>query len=139
MSSDVDSKTFPVKIRTFGRFIIEVDERSLDFSTKVPRKPLELLKVLIALGGEGVSVENLSEALWPESDGDRAYRAFVTTLKRLRTLISRQSLHLLDSRLTLDPHLCWVDAQEFTKLLSLASPTTVTNCPSPAIAFPRVF
>ena len=47
----------------------EIDKKPLGFGTKVPRKPLELLKVLITLGGESVSVENLSEALWPDSEG----------------------------------------------------------------------
>ena len=110
-----------IKIWTLGRFIVEVDGTSLSYGARIPRKPLELLKVLIALGGESVSEENLSEALWPESDGDLAHSSFSTTLKRLRKLVGRQSLHLRDSRLRLDPHWCWVDTQQFSELLNLSS------------------
>ncbi|MBW7998383.1 MAG: AAA family ATPase [Candidatus Glassbacteria bacterium] len=120
-NSNADIKPRQVKISTLGRFSVEVDGNPLRFGTKTQRKPLELLKVLVALGGEGVSVESLSESLWPESDGDKAYNAFGTTLSRLRNLIGREALHLQDSRLGLDPHACRVDAREFTGLLTLAS------------------
>lgn len=103
----------PVRIHTLGRFAIEAGGEPLATGGKGPGKPLALLKVLIALGGEAVHTTTLSESLWPDAEGDHAYSAFTTTLRRLRTLIGRDALRLESGRLSLDSHLCWVDAVAF--------------------------
>ena len=88
-SADSEDKIRHVRISTLGRFNVEVDGQPLQFGAKAQRKPLELLKVIIALGGESAPVEALTESLWPESEGDTAYNSFGTTLNRLRNLIGR--------------------------------------------------
>ena len=118
---DAGKNPLPVRISTLGQFSVEIDGNPLRAGTKAQRKPMELLKVLVALGGDGVSVETLCESIWPESDGDKAYNNLNTTLTRLRKLIGREVLHLQDGRLSLDSHSCRVDAREFTRLLTLAS------------------
>lgn len=71
---------------------------------------LTLLNALIAFGGKGVPETTLSDALWPDADGDLAHQTFATTLHRLRKLLgSDDSLLLKDGKLTLNPYLCWVD------------------------------
>jgi hypothetical protein len=43
---------WPVRIRALGGFSLEIEERPVSFSGKAPKKPLELLKALVATGGE---------------------------------------------------------------------------------------
>ncbi|HTP66688.1 MAG TPA: AAA family ATPase, partial [Geobacteraceae bacterium] len=82
-----DTWPWPVKIYVLGKFELVLDGKPLSFTGKMPKRPLLLLKMLIALGGEGVREEQLTDLLWPEADGDRAHSVFTTTLSRLRRLI----------------------------------------------------
>lgn len=102
---------WPLRLRTLGGFEIEIDGETLRFAGKVQKRPLELLKALVALGGRAVSESQLSEALWPDADGDDAHNAFVTTLQRLRKLLgNRDALLLKEGRLSLNPNRCWLDS-----------------------------
>jgi TolB-like protein len=99
----------PVRVYTLGRFQVEVDGAPLRFGRKAQRRPLDLLKLLIAYGGEGVSAEQIAEDLWPDAEGDAALAALRTTLSRLRRLIGARAV-LGDVRgLTLNQEACWVD------------------------------
>jgi two-component SAPR family response regulator len=76
------------------------------------------LAALIAAGEGGASVGRLSDQLWPDADGFDAYRAFTTTLHRLRRLLScHQAVRLCAGRASLDPGLCTVDAWNFERAL----------------------
>ncbi len=108
--SHLDDWPWPVRILTLGDFEILIDDQPLAFSaSRVPVKPIELLKALIALGGNEVAPEKLADMLWPESDGDAARRAFYTNLDRLRGLIGRETLTLRQGKLSLDPRRVWTD------------------------------
>lgn len=99
-----------VRIRCLGGFEIDIDGHALSFSaSRVPVKPLELLKALIGFGASDVPQTKLADALWPEADGDAARRAFYTNLHRLRGLLGEDSLSLDDGRLSLNRHRCWCD------------------------------
>ncbi len=50
------------------------------------KKPLLLLKLLIALGGRNISVSQLEEALWSDAEGDVARSCLKTNVQRLRRL-----------------------------------------------------
>jgi LuxR family maltose regulon positive regulatory protein len=68
-----------------------------------------------------VKEEQLSDALWPEADGDAAHSAFTTTLSRLRDLLgAEKAIRIQEGRATLDPRYCWVDAWAFERLLAEA-------------------
>jgi LuxR family transcriptional regulator, maltose regulon positive regulatory protein len=123
-ASALDAWPWPVKILTFGRFELLVDDRPVRSSTKAQKKPLELLQVLIALGGQAVPEEHLSEVLWPDSDGDAAHRAFDTTLHRLRKLLGReQAISVEGARVSLDARHVWVDTRAFERRLAQADET----------------
>jgi len=108
---------WPLRLRTLGRFTIELDGQPLAFSGKVQKRPLALLKALVAFGAQGVPEEQLAEALWPDAEGDDAHHAFTTTLQRLRRLLGQhEALLLQEGRLSLNPQLCWVDAQAFESI-----------------------
>lgn len=107
-----------LKVRTLGHFELLKDDKTVSLSGKV-QKPLELLKALIAFGGENVPESRLSEALWPATDGDLAHRAFDTTLHRLRKLLANdQMLILKGGKLSLNPSFCWTDTKAFERFCS---------------------
>jgi LuxR family maltose regulon positive regulatory protein len=109
---------WPLKIHTLGTFGLLKEDRPFVFSRKEQRKPLLMLKALVALGGKDVPEEQLTDILWPEAEGDHAHQAFATTLGRLRAMLGNEkALTLRGSRLTLDPGHCWVDAFAFESLL----------------------
>lgn len=118
---DVENWPWPLKIYTLGRFEIMKDQKHIRFSRKAPQKPLTMLKVLIAFGGDNISEARMSDALWPDADGDAAHHVFTTTLSRLRKLIGvEEALTLHEGRLSLNPRYCRVDSQAFERVLEEA-------------------
>jgi LuxR family maltose regulon positive regulatory protein len=113
-----ESWPWPIRVYTFGRFGVIRHGVALRFTGKAQKKPLELLKALIAFGGRDVSEAKLADALWPGAEGDSAAQALATTLFRLRKLIGEQVIRRQENRLTLDPAFCWVDCWAFERLLN---------------------
>ena len=101
---------WPVRIRTLGAFDIEREGGAAQASRKESRKPLDLLKLLVALGGENVPVGQLCAALWPDAIGDAARNSFDNTLHRLRKLLGGDGrVTLRAGSLSLDTASCWTD------------------------------
>src|SRR6185369_15106661 len=112
----LDTWPWPLKIQTLGSFELIRDDEPVAITGKV-KKPLELLKALISLGGKNVSQERLTDALWPDADGDLAQRSFDTTLHRLRKLLGNEKvLQLQAGRLSIDQRYCWLDIWAFERL-----------------------
>jgi DNA-binding SARP family transcriptional activator len=108
-----------VKIFTLGQFGIVRDGEAVQFSGKVQKKPLELLKILISNGGGELSEEYIGDCLWPDATGDVAYSALRTTLSRLRKLIGVDgAIRFQEGKASLDPRYCWVDAHAFERTLA---------------------
>lgn len=82
-----ESAAWPVQVFTFGRFSVLADGTPLVFCRKTPKRPVALLKVILAFGGRDVSEHRLAEALWPDDDGDAAHDALAVNLHRLRRLL----------------------------------------------------
>jgi ATP/maltotriose-dependent transcriptional regulator MalT/DNA-binding SARP family transcriptional activator len=113
-----ESWPWPLKIYTLGRFELFVDDKPVTFSGKIQQKPLALLKALIAFGGTGVSEERITDALWPDADGDMAHQSFDTTLHRLRKMINNDNAVVLrEGQVSLDERYCWVDTWSFERVL----------------------
>jgi DNA-binding SARP family transcriptional activator len=108
---------WPLRLYTLGRFSIVKDGAPAAFEGRAQKKALDLLKALIAFGGQGVSEQKLCDALWAGAEADDARRNFKVTLHRLRALIGHETLILRESRLVLDPRRCWVDVQAFEPML----------------------
>jgi LuxR family maltose regulon positive regulatory protein len=112
---------WPLKIYTLGSFRLLKENSPIQFSRKTQQRPLSMLKALIALGGKEVKEDQISDALWPEADGDVAHESFATNLHRLRRLIGlEKAIQLREGRLSLDEKFCWVDAWAFESLLHQA-------------------
>jgi len=110
---------FPVRIYTLGRFGAALDGKPLQFSGKAQRKPLELLMALVAFGGRDVSEQQLTEALWPDAEGDAAHQACAAALHRLRKLLGcDEAVSLQRNHFSLDPRYVWVDVWAFERCLA---------------------
>ncbi len=101
---------WPVKIYTLGRFEIFIDDALLEFSRKMPKRPLALLKLLIANRGH-LQVGTAIDTFWPDEDADAAMSSMDVALHRLRKMLGGPAtIGLQDGRLSLDSRSIWVDA-----------------------------
>lgn len=108
-----------IRVHTLGRFAIEIDGWPLDFSGRLPRKPLELLTAIVARGGRNVAVSTLCADLWPDADGATAAQSFNVTLHRLRKVLdARDALCVHGGSVSLDPATFWVDALVFEQAIA---------------------
>ena len=112
----LDNWEWPIRIYTLGRFSIARYGEPLSFTPKSSKRPLELLKVLIAHGGRQVSQETLIETLWPDSEGDAAAQSLYTTTHRLRKLVSEHGIVMQEGRLSIDARYIWVDSLAFLRI-----------------------
>jgi LuxR family maltose regulon positive regulatory protein len=112
---------WPMKIYTFGRFSLLENGRPIRFSGKTQKKPLVMLKAVIAMGGREIGEQQITDALWPDAEGDAGRMLFKTTLYRLRQLTGNsKAIVVQEGRVTLDNRLCWVDAWAFERFLGEA-------------------
>lgn len=110
----IENWPWPLRIYTLGPFRVARDGEPLMFGGKVPKKLLALLKSMIAFGGRDVPEERITDALWPDEDGDAAHQSFTTALHRLRRLLgSAELIAQKAGRLSLNTRLIWVDAFAF--------------------------
>jgi len=109
----------PFQVSALGGFTLLRESAPVEFSSKGPGRPMELLKVLVALGGQNVRSDQLADALWPRVDADYAHKSFTTTLHRLRRIFDDDdALTLREARLSLEPRLVWVDTWALDQLLA---------------------
>jgi len=113
-----DDWPWPFKVYVFGSFQVLKGDAPIRFSRRTQRKTLELLQALIAFGGTEVAAGSLTDALWPDSDGDAAYHALESALYRLRLLLGAPgAVTMAGSKLTLDRRYFWVDMWAFEREL----------------------
>ncbi len=104
---------WPVHIRRGQRLEpglrLYLSGRSFDVDNPKVRRPIELLECLVELGGACVSQEKLCDALWPESDGDKASASLKVNLSRLRRLLPANAILLSHGELSVNRDLVWVE------------------------------
>lgn len=116
---------WPVRIRASGEFTVEIDGEPVRFKAKAQRKPLELLKAIVAGGGHAVADSRLTQALWPDAEGDAAQQALATTLHRLRKLLGDEASVEVEARaVSLNPSKVWVDVLAFERLAASELPAS---------------
>jgi DNA-binding SARP family transcriptional activator len=127
-SEGIAAWPWPLKVLTLGRFAVLRDDEPARLGGRAQQRPLEMLQVLIALGGKEVPEARISDVLWPEADADRAARAFTTTLHRLRALLGNpQAIVRRGWCVSLDARIVWVDVDAFEHLLSEARASRPQN------------
>ena len=124
---------WPIRIRTLGQFAVEREGEADKPARKESRKPLDLLKLLLASEGKAVAVTHLCAELWPEAEGDAARNSFDNALHRLRKLLGGdRHVQLQSGGLMLDTASCWTDVAALSACLvqmesRLAEPTSDTG------------
>jgi ATP/maltotriose-dependent transcriptional regulator MalT/DNA-binding SARP family transcriptional activator len=120
---------WPLRVYTLGRFSIVRDGLPLAITLgKGHKKPLEMLKTLIALGGRQVGVEHLIEQLWPDAEGDAGANLFKITLHRLRKLLGHDNaVEFAEGRLSLNAKMVWVDSWSLARVLGQAPGAETVN------------
>jgi TolB-like protein len=107
----------PVRIFALGGFLVKTPRAPQGVRTRTRSKPLELLKLVVAHGGEGVPVQQVVDILWPDADGERAQWAFTATLRRLRGLVHPHAVQVHNAQVALCEEHCWLDARRFADAL----------------------
>jgi DNA-binding SARP family transcriptional activator len=109
---------WPIRINTLGGFSLLINGDVAQSTGKGQKKPVELLKALVAFGGHNVGEPRVTDALWPDADGDDARNSLKTTVHRLRKLLGNEkAIQVTDGKLSLNPHYCWTDVWDFERLL----------------------
>ncbi len=113
---------WPVRIYTLGRFEVRREDLPVQASGKAKQRVLDLLKVIIALGHHGVSLDTVAAALWPLAEGDAGNDALRVTVHHLRKLLgAERALIVAEGRVALNPAYCWVDAAALERLSRLSA------------------
>lgn len=117
----------PIQVRmyTLGQFTVTVNDIPIQTGSPATRKPLALLKALIAFGGRNVKQQMLVRTLWADTDGDVTRKTFEITLHRLRKLFGACApLILKNKELSIDARSCWLDCWALERLLSILDTAT---------------
>jgi LuxR family transcriptional regulator, maltose regulon positive regulatory protein len=115
---DVPGWPWPLAVRTLGEFALARHGEPLVSKGKAQKKPLELLKALIAHGGRNVDAAMLTAVVWPDAEGDDAKTSFDSNLYRLRKLVDIDgALQLAEGKLSLNPDVVWLDVWAFEAAL----------------------
>jgi DNA-binding SARP family transcriptional activator len=113
----------PIQIYTLGRFEVCNRSQPQRAEIKPQRRPLDLLKALIALGGTDVPITKLIDIVWREPLQGDAQCAFDVTLHRLRKLLGyERAIRVAERRVTLNRDVIWVDVWELEHKLAAVLP-----------------
>jgi ATP/maltotriose-dependent transcriptional regulator MalT/DNA-binding SARP family transcriptional activator len=130
---------FRLRVRVLGSFELLRDGVPVRFSGKAQQRPLDLLKLAVALGGRDVDSQQLTSALWPDADGAAAKTSFDSTLFRLRKLLDvDDALTLAGGKLALSRALCWTDVWALDATLAAADSARVDDAHAVARAARRL-
>jgi DNA-binding SARP family transcriptional activator len=128
---DLENWPWPIKIHTLGHFSVLKQDAPLEFAAKAQRKLLDLLKVLIALGGRDVLIDRLVGILWPVEHVGDGHKALEIAVHRLRKLLGTDDVvRVSERRLTLNGQLVWVDALALDSILEQTVPVLASAEPS---------
>jgi DNA-binding SARP family transcriptional activator len=109
----IASWPWPLRVHTLGGFAIERDGAPLKFARKAPKRLLDLLRLITALGGRRVDAPRAAAMLWPDAEGNEARDALKTMLHRTRSLLGADLLVVRDGQIAFDEDLTWVDTWAF--------------------------
>jgi LuxR family maltose regulon positive regulatory protein len=116
-SPDFEAWPWPVHVYTLGGFALHKADVPVRFSGKAQKKPLQLLKVLIALGSRGAAASVLAEVLWEDSAEGTTRHSLDMAISRLRKLLDYEDAILVqEGKVSLNDKVVWVDARAFESI-----------------------
>ena len=114
---------FRLRVRVLGGFELTRDGQPVRSTGKAQQRPLDLLKLLVALGGVNVDSQQMTASLWPDADGAAAKTSFDSTLFRLRKLLDVENALVLSAgKLSLARPLVWTDVWALEAAFDAAHP-----------------
>ena len=112
---------WPVTIDSLGRFAVTSRGKAMTLQGKVQRRPLELLKLLIAQSGRSADKHRLVDLLWPDADAESA-AALDMTIMRLRKFLGvPEAIVIEDGKVALHADYVWVDLWSFDRAVDQLS------------------
>ncbi len=113
----IDEWPWIFRIHTLGQCKLLKDDHSIGMIAKLQRKPMELMKAIIAFGGRDVPEQRLAEALWPGVDETYSRRSLTTAIHRLRKILGEDRAILVsEGCISLNSHYCWLDTWALERL-----------------------
>lgn len=132
-SPDTRAWPWPIKLHTLGGFEILQDGEPLHAEGKAQRRPLALLKALVALGGSDVPADKLINIVWAGTLEGDAHKALDITLHRLRKLLGHdKAVQLSDRRISVNREIVWADLWALEHELATVLPVERASVPDPA-------
>ncbi len=115
-SNAPESWPWAIRIHALGGFKVQRRGEPLTFEGKTQKKPMDLLKVLIALGGRGIAKQKLYDLLWPDAEAAAAASALDVVISRLRKLLNEpDAIRIEEGKVGLDPERVWIDVWAFDR------------------------
>ncbi|MCH8532787.1 MAG: hypothetical protein LAT65_18195 [Saccharospirillum sp.] len=114
---------WPCQLQVMGQFDVKAHGQLLG---RLPQKRTRaLLSELILAGKDGLPLEQLSSALWPDSDPDKAANSLHVTTHRVRDALRNANALIVEAgQVRLNPHQVWVDCWELEGLAQQARQLT---------------
>ena len=120
-----------VTVRALGGWHITRADGPMPSSRKESRRLLELLQLLVAHGSAPVPQDVLTDALWPDAEGDAARNALDNALHRLRKWLGGDDRILLrQGAVALNSARCWTDVVALEAALQAHGESVTTRAPT---------
>jgi DNA-binding SARP family transcriptional activator len=100
-----------LRVCALGGFAIERDGEPFKFGRKAPKRLLDVLRAVVALGGVRVDAGRVASLLWPDADEGRS--ALKTMLHRARSLLGNEWLLVREGQISFDAQAVWLDTWAF--------------------------
>lgn len=111
-----------LRVQAFGALRIVRDGMPLQPQGKAPRKPLELLALLVAQGGRPLDTATVIDELWPSLDANAPRASLDMAVSRLRRLLGQPAaVRCSGGCLSLSPQHLWSDVAAFETLVQAAA------------------
>lgn len=110
-----DAWPWPVRIEALGGFTVFRHGTPLAFEGKAQKKPIELLQVLVALGGRAVAKDTLREYLWPDASGTVPAVLDMLVSRARKLLGDPLAIRVEEGRIGFDPSHVWLDVWAFDR------------------------
>jgi LuxR family transcriptional regulator, maltose regulon positive regulatory protein len=110
---------WPVRLYVLGSFSLLREGAPVEFPRKAQKRPLALLKAILAFGGQGVDGTALAHALWPDAEADDAQDSLTMAIHRLRKLLGDDnSILVREGKCSLNCEVVWTDVGALERLLA---------------------
>lgn len=120
-----ESWHWPVSMTTLGGF--ECSQTELTKQGKSRRLQLMLIYLVIIVEKKGIALANLFHHLWPNEDITEVRHKLDNTLYRLRKILGKESLLIVNDKLILNHERVWVDVHYLQNLIKSCEKAVRTN------------